>query len=297
MCATLFASSALAAEKIVLKQYPNVKLGFLNVNFIKQWPDTFKRAKNAIDFANEQGYWWTEIRDPFADLTLAEAKELAAYAEQRDVEIAYAMNVGILDPNFWEVFSRGVANAAVFTKGPHTVRGAITGLEFAMDPQKTTWTFAEFQKAVTRANQAANFAKMFGLRYVVENGLEAIRGNGVNSFGTEDLFGNANANLGLQFDTGNFFCVSRVWTKPADAQAFIEKYANRMAYMHLKTSKDHKIQQVAGDNELDFSTIFAIVAKAKMNYIGFELDQPDTLAQAIENHKKSVEYLQAKFGK
>lgn len=296
LCVTLLTSSALAADKIVLKQYPDVKLGFLNVNFIRQWPDVAERAKKAIDFASEQGFWWIEIRDPFATLTLPGAKELAAYAEQRGIEIAYAMNIGILDPNFWEVFSRGVANAAVFTKGPHTVRGAITGLDFAMDPKKTTWTFAEFQKAVTRANRAANLAKMFGLRYVVENGVEAIKGNGVNTFGTDELFANANSNLGLQFDTGNFFCVSRVWTKPEDAQAFIEKYANRMAYMHLKTSKDHKIQMVAGDNELDFGVIFSIVAKAKMNYIGFELDQPDTLQQAIENHKKSVEYLRGRFG-
>jgi hypothetical protein len=178
----------LAADKIVLKQYPDVKLGFLNVNFIKQWPDTAERAKKAIDFASEQGFWWTEIRDPFADLTLAQSKELAAYAKQRGIEIAYATNVGILDPNFWEVFSRGVANAAVFVEGPRTIRTGITGVDFAMDPKKTHWTFAEFQKAVRRANQAANLAKMFGLRYVVENGVEAMKGNGVNTFGTDELF-------------------------------------------------------------------------------------------------------------
>jgi len=296
LCVTLLGSSALAADKIVFKMYPDVKLGFLNVNFIKQWPLGVESAKKAIDFASEQGFWWIEIRDPYATLTLAECKELAAYAKQRDIEVAYAMNIGLLDPNFWEVFSRGVANAAVFVEGPRTIRGAITGLEFAMDPKKTHWTFAELQKAVATANRAANFAKMFGLRYVVENGLEAIKGNGVSTFGTEELFGNANSNLGLQFDTGNFFCVSRVWTKPEDAQAFIEKYANRMAYMHLKTSKDHQIQMVAGDSELDFGVIFAIVAKAKMPYIGFELDQPATLEQAIENHKKSVEYLRGRFG-
>ncbi len=292
----LLASSAVAADKIVLKKYPDLKIGLLNVNFIKQWPLGVESAKKVIDFASEQGFAWIEIRDPFATLTLPQAKELAAYAKQRGIEVAYGMNIGLLDPNFWEVFSRGLANAAVF-EGPRTIRTAGPGLEFATNEKKTHWAFAELQKAVETANQAANLAKAFGLQYVAENGLEAIKGDGVSTFGTVELFGNANSNLGYQLDTGNFFCVSRVWTKPEDARAFIEKYAPRMGYMHLKTSSpEHKVQPVLGDNELDFDIIFAIASKAGRPYIAFELDQPATLEQAIENHKKSVEYLKGKFG-
>jgi sugar phosphate isomerase/epimerase len=296
LCVTLLGSSAMGAEKIVLKKYPELKLGILNVNFIKQWLLGVESAKKVIDFAREQGFWWVEIRDPFASLTLTECKELAAYAKERDVEVAYAMNIGLLDPNFWEVFSRGLANAAVFD-GPRTIRTAGPGLEFATNPKKTHWTFGELQKAVETANQAANLAKAFGLQYVAENGLEAIKGDGVSAFGTVELFGNANSNLGFQLDTGNFFCVARVWTKPEEAQAFIEKYASRMGYMHLKTSSpEHKIQQIEGDNELDFDVIFAIAVKNHRPYVGFELDQPATLEQAVENHKKSVEYLKGRFG-
>jgi hypothetical protein len=120
---TLPGSGAMAADKIVLKKYPELKMGFLNVNFVKQWPLGVESAKKAIDFASQQGFWWIEIRDPYATLTLAESKELAVYAKQRDVEVAYAMNIGLLDPNFWEVFSRGLANAAVFD-GPRTIRTA-----------------------------------------------------------------------------------------------------------------------------------------------------------------------------
>jgi len=40
----------------------------------------------------------------------------------------------------------------------------------------------------------------------------------------------------------------------------------------------------------------AIAAKNKRPYVGFELDQPATLEQAVDNHKKSVEYLKGKFG-
>jgi sugar phosphate isomerase/epimerase len=296
LCITLLGTCAMAADKIVLKKYPELKLGFLNVNFIKQWPLGVESAKKVIDYASEQGFWWIEIRDPFATLTLAQAKELAVYAKQRDVEVAYAMNIGLLDSNFWEVFSRGLANAAVFD-GPRTIRTAGPGLEFATNEKKTHWTFAELQRAVQTANQAANLAKTVGLQYVAENGLETIKGDGVSTFGTVELFGNVNGNVGFQLDTGNFFCVSRTWTKPADAQAFIEKYAGRMGYMHLKTSSpEHKVQQVLGDNELDFDTIFAIASKAKMPYVGFELDQPATLEQVMENHKKSIEYLKGKFG-
>lgn len=296
LCVAFLGSSAVAAEKIVLKKYPELKMGFLNVNFIKQWPLNVESAKKVIDYASQQGFSWIELRDPYASLTLAQSKELAAYAKQRDIEVAYAMNIGLLDPNFWEVFMRGLANAAVF-EGPRTIRTAGPGLEFATNEKKTHWTFGEIQKAVETANQAANMAKAFGLQYVVENGVEAIKGDGVSTFGTVELFGNANGNLGFQLDTGNFFCVSRVWTKPEDAQAFIEKYGSRMGYMHLKTSsKEHKVQPVIGDNELDFDIIFAIAAKNKRPYVGFELDQPATLEQAFENHKKSVAYLKEKFG-
>ena len=295
LCVALLGSSALAADMIVLKKYPDLKMGFLNVNFIKQWPLGVESAKKVIDFANEQGFVWIELRDPFATLTLAQAKELAVYAKQRDIEVAYAMNIGLLDPNFMEVFSRGLANAAVFD-GPRTIRTAGPGLEFANDPKKTAWTYWELQKAMGIANQAANMAKSLGLQYVVENGVEVIKGD-ASSYGTVELFAGFNSNVGFQLDTGNFFCVSRVWTKPAEAQAFIEKYASRMGYMHLKTSSpDHKVQQVLANNELDFDIIFAIASKAKSLYVGFELDQPATLEQAIENHKKSVEYLKGKFG-
>ena len=296
LCVALLGSSALAADKIVLKKYPDLKMGFLNVNFIKQWPLGVESAKKVIDFAGEQGFWWIEIRDPFATLTLAQAKELAVYAKQRDIEVAYAMNIGLLDPNFMEVFARGLANAAVFD-GPRTIRTAGPGLEFANDPKKTFWTYLEIRRAIAVANQAANMAKALGLQYVVENGVEPIKGDGMGYYGTVELFAGVNSNVGFQLDTGNFFCVSRVWTKPADAQAFIEKYADRMGYMHLKTSSpNHMVQQVIADNELDFDIIFAIASKAKMPYVGFELDQPATLEQAIENHKKSVEYLKGKFG-
>lgn len=292
----LFLGNGLAAEKVVLQKYPDLKLGFTTVNFMKQMPVTLANAKKWVDIATELGFVWIELRDPMATLTLAECQELAAYAKQRGIGVAYGMNIGLLDANFWEVFARGLGNAAVF-EGPRTVRTAGPGLEFAADAKKTHWTFGELQRVVETANQAANLAKMFGLQYVAENGTEALKGDGVRTFGTVELFANVNGNVGFQLDTGNFFCTARVWTNPEDAKAFLEKTAGRMGYMHLKTSTpDHKPAQVLADNELDFDAIFAAATNAKRPWVAFELVQPDTFDQVLDNHKKSVAYLKGKFG-
>lgn len=296
---TFLGTEGTAADRIVLKKYPGFKIGLLNVNFMNQWPLGVESAKKVIDFAAEKGFSWIELRDLNATLSLAQAKDLAAYAEKHGVEVGYATAVGLLDPSFWEVFSRALANAAVF-EGPRTIRTSGAGPEFANDPKKTHWTFVELQKAVETANTAANMAKSFGLQHVVENAYEVIKGDGVSTFGAVELFGNTNSNFGLQFDTANFFCgISRKWTKPEEAQAFLEKYIKRMGYMHLKTSSpDHKPQKILGDNELSFETIFEITAKSNPSaYIAIELDRPATLEEVIANHAKSVEYLQQKFGK
>lgn len=66
--------------------------------------------------------------------------------------------------------------------------------------------------------------------------------------------------------------------------------------MHLKTSTpEHKPAQVLADNELDFDVIFALAANAKKPWVAFELAQPDTLEQALDNHRKSIAYLRSRF--
>jgi len=293
--ALLLAPIASAGERIVLPRHPTLKIGFTTVNFMKQMPLNLTNAKKWVDFAAEQGFAWIELRDPTASLALAECKELATYAKQRGIEVGYALAVGLLDPNFWEVFSRGIANAVVFD-GPRTIRTAGPGLEFASDPKKTAWTLAEFAKVVEGANQAANLAKMFGLQHVVENALEVLKGDGVTSFGTTELFANVNGNVGYQLDTGNFFAVARVPAKPGDAQAFLEKHIGKMGYMHLKTAtKDLKATEVLAESLLIFEIPFWLAMKNKKPYVAIELVQPNTLEEAYANHKKSVEYLLENF--
>jgi len=65
-------STVFAAEKIVLKKYPNLKVGFTTWNFSSVLPVTLESTNKLIDFASDQGFTWIELRDPNAVLTLDE---------------------------------------------------------------------------------------------------------------------------------------------------------------------------------------------------------------------------------
>ncbi len=297
-CVMLCAQSALyaAEKKIVLKKYPGFKIGFLTANFAKVYPSTPANLKKLIDFAGEHGFAFIEIRDSNATLTLDECKDLSAYAKQKGVEVIYAMNVGLLDPNYFEVFTRGVANASVF-HGPKVVRTGANGLEMVNDEKKTYWTAAEFAKLVQNANKAAAIAKTYKLRLVVENAREGLHGDGVSTFGTTEFFGpnGVSQDVGLQMDVANFFCTSRVPSAPDAVAAFVETHAGRVAYIHLKTSKDHKQQPVLNGNELPFENYFNPLQANGKKYIGIELDPVGTVDEAFANLTQSVEYLKKNY--
>ena len=283
--------SAFAQQKIILKKYPDIKHGFTTTNFLKPLPVSLDNKKKLLDLAGELGCSWVEIRDPSASLTVDECKQLMAYAKSKNIEIGYALQVGLLDPTYWEIFTRGLPNAAVF-EGPRTIRTLAAGPEFSSDPKKKYWTLAELFRAVQRANRAANAARSMGLKYVVENAFEALKGDGVTGFGLSEFIANANSNMFLQCDTANFFSVSRVVAKPEEAKAFMEKYAGRMPYIHIKaSSSEHKTLPVLAQNELDFDTVFSIMTKNKIRYQAIELTQPDTFEACANNLKKSFEYL------
>jgi sugar phosphate isomerase/epimerase len=285
------ATSAFAQQKIVLKKYPEIKTGFTTTNFLKALPVSLENKKRLVDLASELGCSWVEIRDPSASLTVDECKQLMAYAKSKNIEIGYALQVGLLDPTYWEIFTRGLPNAAVF-EGSRTIRTLAAGPEFASDPKKKTWTLSELYKAVRVANRAANMARAVGLKYVVENAFEALKGDGVTGFGLSEFFANVNSNMFLQCDTANFFAVSRVYTKPEEAKAFMEKYASRIPYIHVKTSSsEHKVLPALAQNELDFDTVFSILTKNKIRYQAIELTQPEKFEDCANNLKKSIEYL------
>jgi sugar phosphate isomerase/epimerase len=284
-------ASAFAQQKMTLKKYPEIKLGFTTTNFLNPMPVSLENKKKLMDLASDLGCSWVEIRDPSGVLSPEDCKQLMAYAKSKNLEIGYALQVGLLDPTFWEIFSRGLANAPLF-EGPRTIRTLAAGQEFAKDPKKATWTLFELCKGVRIANRAANLARAAGLKYVVENSAHALKGDGVAGFGLTEFAANVNSNLFFQCDVANFFSVSRVVAKPEEAKAFMEKYAGRMPYIHIKTSSpEHKTLPVLGPNELDFNTVFEILTRNKIRYAAVELTQPKTYDECAGNLKKSFEYL------
>jgi len=296
-CGTWMATDVGAAgkEKIVLKKYPDFRIGILANNFIKPLPLNKDNMKKIMDWTSANGFAWMEIRDPRADLTYAECQELAAYAAAKKIEVIYALNIGFLDPQFDEVFYRGCANALLFP-GPKVIRTSAPGPEFNADPKKATWTKQEFDRILAVANNAANVARLMGLELVLEHAFEAMQGDGVTFFGMVEIQTKGNSNIGSQFDTANFFAVSRAPVSADAAKGYFEKFAGKTRYVHIKTcGKDNMVTDAITDNVLDLGVIFDIVAKAKIRYLGIEIPQQAKFEDVQANLQKSAAYLKSKF--
>ncbi len=302
LCGLFFVPIAAAApqaeqrEVWTLKQYPNFKIGFLANNFYKPLPMNKENLKKIFDWAAGNKFAWVEIRDANADLSYEDCKELAAYAASKQVEIVYAMGLGFLDPKFKEAWKKGVANAALFT-GPKVIRNSAPGPEFTADPNKAYWTKEEFDQMLPIINEAADAAKKAGLTMVLEHAFEAMAGDGTTSFGMTEIQTMGNANVGSQFDSANFFAVSRAPVNADAAKAYFEKFASKTGYTHLKTSNpaDHKVTAFLGDNELDFKVYFDICAKANVNYHAIEIPQQEKFEDVAANLIKSMVYLLRRF--
>jgi len=287
---------AAVSKRIVLSKYPTIKLGFLTANFLKYLQPTVANEEKLIDFASNNGFWWIEIRDPQAKLTLQECKEISAYAQAKKIEVIYATNAGLLDANYFEVMARAIGNANVFV-GKRVIRSGANGDEFNNDPNKKYWTADEFAKLVANANKIANKAKSFGLTFLCENANEGYRGDGKTTFGWGDFLDAVNSNVGWQIDTGNFFCVSRVPYNLDDARAIFTKYVGRIGYMHVKASVDNHVQAVLCDTFMPFEEFFGPCVKVGMVNMAMEIDgsPTKTVDELFSNHLKSAAYLVKKY--
>lgn len=295
LAVVFLAGGALAVDKLVLQKYPSLKIGFTTTNFLQALPVSINNAKVMVDFAYANGFPWVELRDPTAKLTLAECKEIAAYAKARGIEVGYAAQIGLLDAAFWEIMSRAIPNAKVF-EGPKTVRSLAFGNEFNLDPKKTAWNLDELYKIVKTANRVGNMAKAAGLQYVAEHATETLKGDGLTAFGFTEFLANANSNVKWQMDIANFFATSRVVPKPEDTRAFLEKNVGRLGYSHLKSSSpEHKVTDVLQENELPIATVFDILSKNKVNYLAIELPQKKSFDECAANHMKSIEFLKKNY--
>lgn len=277
-------------KKIVSEKYPSIRWGFTTQNFINTTPVSVDNANALIAYARAEGYDWIELRDPEASLTVSQCQKIASFARDNQIEIIYSIQRGLLDDHFWDIFKRGIANAAVFNE-PGFFRALSTGKEYQIDSTKIGWTKEEFVRAVAVANEAAALACQYGIRFVIENGDGDIDGYGKSYYGLADLFDQTDPHLLFQFDTANFFWVPKISITAEKAEAFLRRYASRMAYIHLKSAKDGQALPILADNPLNYDAVFSIMEENNVYYVAIELDAITDLHQIYKNHKASLQYL------
>lgn len=287
--ALLVAISGCGQRHIEFTKYPNLKAGFTTVVFIKYLPVSQENVMKLIDYAQRRGFSWIELRDPNGILSHSECKQLASYARNKNIEVGYAIHKGLLDDDFWATFNHGVINAGYFD-GPRTIRAVACGKEFMADDQKKGWSEDELEQMVITANKAGAIARSKGLHLVLENGMEALEGDG-NYFGLNDLLSRVSSDVSWQCDSANLFSGSRIVTKPDRAEAFLNRFVDRMKYIHLKTSKDAVAQPVLGDSDLDLEVFLAAMSAHDVPYIAIELSGTTSQENTYESIEKSLAYL------
>ena len=272
--------------------YANLKLGFTTQNFLAAMPVSLETSKQFIDYAAEQGYSWLELRDPNAELSVEESQEIAAYAQDKNIEVSYAIQKGLLDDDFWPTFEKGLKNAVVF-EGPKLIRSLASLSEFASDTVKQGWTQEELAMAVQHADSAAALANEAGLQYVIENGGEPFFGKDDQYFGVADMFAQAGEQVGWQFDTANPFSVARVHGARDSVRNFLQANIGNLFYIHLKSAEDGQAQEVLGENPLPLPEVLQLLSEHSVSYVAIELQAVDNEEQAFANQEQSLTYLQS----
>ena len=286
----LFSACQPNERKIEFRNFSNLKLGFTTQNFIEAVPVSKENSIMFIDYAKAKGFSWIELRDSEATLTSEECREISDYAATKGIEIAYAIQKGLLDEDYWEVFNRGVINASVF-KGPGTFRSLACGDKFSVDQQKKGWNAGEFEILLANARKAVQEAKWHGLQMVFENGNESLSGKDSTYFGLNELFANAGETVGWQFDVANPFSGSRGKPTVNDVTEFLEKYKSRLHYIHLKSSVNGTAQAVLSENPLPFEKVFRIMNENNIPYVAIELAAVKSKEEVEQNMDRSISYL------
>lgn len=277
-------------SQIEFSEHSQLKLGFTTQNFTEALPVSVENKKTLIDYAAKHGYAWIELRDPDAAFTVEECKEIAGHARKRGIEVGYANQRALLDPDFWTVFSRGLECARVFD-GPGTIRALASGQNFIDNEEKQGYTAEELDSLVARANRAADMAEKRGLQLVVENALEPLSGKEDSYFGLAEFFERANSNVGWQLDSANFFAVSRQRPAQESVRTFLKEHADRLHYIHLKSAQNGETRPILGPNPLGHGFVFEQLAQHGVPYVALELTAPKNLEDAYRNHQKSLDYL------
>ncbi|WKN42593.1 sugar phosphate isomerase/epimerase family protein [Tunicatimonas pelagia] len=285
-------AEAVSNPNLMFADYENLKLGFTTQNFLAAMPVSLETSKQFIDYAEQQGYAWLELRDPSAELSLEESQEIAAYAQEKGIEVSYAIQKGLLDEDFWPTFEKGLQNAGVFD-GPKLIRSLASLSEFASDAAKQGWTPEELNLAVQYADSAAALAKEAGLQYVIENAGEPFFGNDNAYFGVADMFAQVSEQVGWQFDTANPFSVARVHGTVDSVRNYLRENVDNLFYIHLKSAENGQAQEVLGENPLPLPEVLQLLSEQSVSYVAIELQAVDNKEQAFANQEQSLDYLRA----
>ena len=274
----------------VSDDYPGIKLGFSTQNFQNALPLGTAGLMEITDFAADQGYAFIELRDPSAELPEEDCRELAAYTGRKGIEVIYEMHRDLFDPGFREVFARAVRNTALFG-GPGILRSILSYSEFATDPAKTGWKEEELKNIAALADSCAASAGQSGVQFILENIVEPWFGAEEDK-GLDDFF-SATSQVGLQFDTANPFLSSN--RRPADPDK-VAKYLGtlkgRWVTTHLKSGAKDSFQPSLRENFIPYEQVFRLMAGNGVRYAALELWPADGKDACMENHRRSIEYLE-----
>jgi len=273
----------------VASNYPGIVLGFSTQNFLKAMPLGVDNLKELLDFASEEGYAFMELRDPSADLSEEECRDLADYAWDKRVEVIYEIHRDLFDPDFQNVFERAVRNTALFGE-PGILRSILSWSEFAADKDKKGWTREELDYLTTTADSCAKLAKVQDIHLILENIIEPWSGQ-EGAFGLTDFFDRTSL-VGLQFDTANPFLSScRGISDPVSVTGYLSSIPGRWMTTHLKCAAEDSFQPVLRDNPLSYTRIFELMTARRVRYAALELLAVESREECFENHRKSVDYL------
>ena len=278
-------------EDPVFVSHPDLRLGLTTQSFTGCVPVTRDDVLELVRFANEKGLRFMEIRDPEASLSVEDCKAIGSFAASCDIEVVYAIQKGLLDPDYWETFERALKNAKQF-EGPPFFRAVANGHEFASDESKTQWTKEEFDRLVEYAEKSGQLAAEVGLTFVVENGYERISGVD-GGYGLSDMLDATSAKVGWQYDVGNFFGVSRDRASVEEVVAFMDRYADRLAYSHLKASQNGENLPHLDWNELPFATLFEYFARHGTPDIAIELQCLNSAEEMYADIENGLKYLES----
>jgi sugar phosphate isomerase/epimerase len=268
------------------------KFGFTTQNFLNSLDISVASARKCIDYAAKAGFLWIELRDPDASLTADQCRKITDYAREKHIEISYAIQRGLLDPDFSDVYQRGLPNAAIF-KGPGTIRVLLSGKALA-DPTKPGLSADELDLSISLADEAARLARQQGVQLVVENSTEPLNADGIKIFGLTDFFQRAGSDVGWQMDTGNFFAIARDKPAPGQVIDFLNRNADNLFYLHLKSIRDGRVLPVLADSVLDFEALFAILSGYRIQYLAIELPSDTDERLNCRNLDLSLDYLRQK---